>query len=89
MSAATESAALSARQAVSDLSDQVGRASATSRQVGHQMLDSSRDYISSQPPDKVLLGVAGLAVAAALGMAYQKRVIEEVGCDEGPGLSEA
>ena len=63
---------------MSDLSDQVGRASATSRQVGHQMLDSSRDYISSQPRDKVLLGVAGLAVAAALGMAYQKRVIEEV-----------
>ena len=78
VSAATESAALSARQAVSDLSDQVGRASATSRQVGHQILDSSRDYISSQPRDKVLLGVAGLAVAAALGMAYQKRVIEEV-----------
>jgi hypothetical protein len=82
VSAATESATLSVRQAVSDLSDQVGRAgaraSATSRQVGHQILDSSRDYIPSEPRDKVLLGVAGLAVAAALGMAYQKRVIEEV-----------
>ena len=82
VSAATESAALSARQAVSNLSDQVGRVgsrvSNTSRQVGHQLLDSSRDYIPSEPRDKVLLGVAGLAVAAALGMAYQKRVIEEV-----------
>jgi hypothetical protein len=28
--------------------------------------------------DNVMLGVAGLAVAAALGMAYQKRIAEEV-----------
>ena len=74
---AAMNAALSAKQAMSDLSDQVGRASATSRRLGTRF-DFSCDYILSQPRDKVLLGVAGLAVAAALGMAYQKRVIEEV-----------
>ena len=55
------------------------RATAAVDDMAEDALASGRDIVAlSETRDKVLLGVAGLAVAAALGMAYQKRVAEEV-----------
>ena len=55
------------------------RATAAVDDMAEDALASGRDIVAlSETRDKVLLGVAGLAVAAALGLAYQKRVAEQV-----------
>jgi hypothetical protein len=70
-----------------DLSDQAEHAAqrATS-QVSSQMSRSFDDTVAAAKSalpdadarDRLLLGVAGLAVAAALGIAWQKRLTENV-----------
>ena len=69
-----------AGRATADAAQKV--ASRTTAAVDHMVddaLTSGRDIVTlSETRDKILLGVAGLAVAAALGMAYQKRVAEDV-----------
>ena len=55
------------------------RATAAVDDMAEDALASGRDVVAlSESRDKILLGVAGLAVAAALGLAYQKRVAEQV-----------
>jgi hypothetical protein len=55
------------------------RVTAAVDDMADDALASGRDIVAlSETRDKVLLGVAGLAVAAALGLAYQKCVAEEV-----------
>ena len=55
------------------------RATAAVDDMAEDALASGRDIVAlSETRDKVLLGVAGLAVAAALGLAYQKRGAEQV-----------
>jgi hypothetical protein len=55
------------------------RATAAVDEMAEDALASGRDIVAlSETRDKVLLGVAGLAVAAALGLAYQKRGAEQV-----------
>jgi ElaB/YqjD/DUF883 family membrane-anchored ribosome-binding protein len=81
--AQAESIASTARRAVHDVRDQAGnatmRATAATNQLVHDTLSSGQDMMAKVGTrDNVLLGVAGLAVAAALGMAYQKRIAEEV-----------
>jgi hypothetical protein len=78
-----ESVASTTRRAVHDMSDMAGgvttRATAAANEVVHDTLTSGEDPIARVGTrDNVLLGVAGLAVAAALGLAYQKRVAEGV-----------
>ena len=77
------SIASTARRAVHDMRDQAGnatmRATAATNELVHDTLSSGQDVMAKVGTrDNVLLGVAGLAVAAALGMAYQKRIAEEV-----------
>ena len=65
------------------MSDQAGsatkRATAATNELVHDTLNSGQEIIAKVGTrDNILLGVAGLAVAAALGMAYQKRIAEEV-----------
>jgi hypothetical protein len=81
--AQAESVASTARRAIQDVSDQAGnvttRATAATNEMVHDTLTSGEELIAKVGTrDNVLLGVAGLAVAAALGMAYQKRIAEEV-----------
>ena len=55
------------------------RATAAVDHMAEDALASGRDIAAlSESRDKILFGVAGLAVAAALGLAYQKRVTEEM-----------
>ena len=54
-------------------------ASSRTSQFMRETIHDTRDALAdSQSRDKLLLGVAGVAVAAALGMACQKRIAEEV-----------
>jgi ElaB/YqjD/DUF883 family membrane-anchored ribosome-binding protein len=81
--AQAESAAATARRRVQDLADQAGqagrRATAVTSDMVRDTLSSGEDMAARLGTrDNVMLGVAGLAVAAALGMAYQKRIAEEV-----------
>jgi hypothetical protein len=83
MKAQAESVAATAQRAVRDMSEQAGsatkRATAATNEIVHDTLSSGEDLMAKVGTrDNVLLGVAGLAVAAALGMAYQKRIAEEV-----------
>jgi hypothetical protein len=55
------------------------------RDIASRTMHDARDMVSSAVArvdtdmrDKILLGAAGLAVAAALGVACQKRITEEV-----------
>jgi len=76
-----------ASNAVSDASERAAAtATDTSRRATILASDTARSWresasrellVSSDTRDKVLLGVAGLAVAGALGIAFQKRVSEE------------
>jgi gas vesicle protein len=66
-----------------DLADQAAgaarRFSSTADDTVRDPLAAGQRVISdTEARDKVLLGVAGLAVAAALGIAYQKRALEDV-----------
>ena len=55
------------------------RATAAVDDMAGDALASGRDIVAvSETRDKILLGVAGFAVAAALGFAYQKRVTEDM-----------
>jgi hypothetical protein len=81
--AQAESVAGAARRTVQDLSYQAEharvRATAVTNEMVRDTLTTGEDLITKVGTrDNVLLGVAGLAVAAALGMAYQKRIAEEV-----------
>jgi hypothetical protein len=81
--AQAESVAAAAMGRVQELSDQASsagrRATAVTNEMVRDTLNSSEDLVARfGTRDNVMLGVAGLAVAAALGMAYQKRVAEEV-----------
>ena len=81
--AQAESVASTAMHAVHDMRNQAGiatrRATAATNELVHDTLSSGQDMVAKVGTrDNVLLGVAGLAVAAALGMAYQKRIAEEV-----------
>jgi hypothetical protein len=72
-----ETATESARRLVHDARDGIGNAAQTVRDV----TDVARDMTPAPPRDardKILLGVAGLAVAAALGVSLQKRTAAEV-----------
>jgi hypothetical protein len=79
----TANALSAARRTGHDLTDQ---AAGTAARLSRTADDTVRDTLSAgqkmisdtETRDKVLLGVAGLAVAAALGIAYQKRALEEV-----------
>jgi hypothetical protein len=80
--AQADSAVSAARRTMHDIADEAGqvRARATTATNGmvHDTMASGGELLGKVGRDNVLLGVAGLAVAAALGMAYQKRVSEEV-----------
>lgn len=81
--AQADSVVSAARRTVHDISDQAGsmrlRATAATTHMVDDTMRSGGEFIDKVGSrDNVLLGVAGLAVAAALGMAYQKRVSEEV-----------
>ena len=76
-----------ARNTVSDAGDHAAslatRASHTAKPLAGDIATSLRDTASTDffpaadTRDRILLGVAGLAVAGALGIAYQKRVVTE------------
>jgi len=76
-----------ARSSVRDTGDQVAalgrRASVTARSLARDTVRSVRETAGTVPSleadtrDKILLGVAGFAVAGALGIAFQKRMTEE------------
>jgi hypothetical protein len=78
----TSEAMSAVRRAANDFGDQAAR---TAARVSSAAESTVRDTVSAgqnlmsdtDTRDKVLLGVAGLAVAAALGIAYQKRVLED------------
>ena len=68
-----------AQNALGGVKYAASRATATAGHMAEDALASGRDIVAlSETRDKVLLGVAGLAVATALGLAYQKRVTEGV-----------
>ncbi len=79
----TANALSAARRTGHDLTDQATEAatrlSSAADETVRDTLSAGQKMISdTDMRDKVLLGVAGLAVAAALGIAYQKRALEEV-----------
>jgi len=78
----TAEAVSAVRRTRHDLTDQAadaaGRfATAADGTVRDTIAAGQRMISNTDTRDKVLLGVAGLAVAAALGIAYQKRALED------------
>jgi hypothetical protein len=68
-----------AQNALGGVKYAASRATAAVDHMAEDALASGRDTVApSETRDKLLLGVAGLAVATALGLAYQKRVTEGV-----------
>jgi hypothetical protein len=83
LKAETESLNARAQGAVRSVSDRTRSATmdASSRtsQFMRETIHDARDTLAdNESRDKLLLGVAGVAVAAALGIACQKRIAEEV-----------
>ena len=63
------------RQATASASTQAGRVAESSDRMVRDAMSAGEQMLAAPGSgDKVLLGVAGIAVAAALGMAYQKRM---------------
>jgi hypothetical protein len=78
LKAETESLNAKAASAVRSISDGALGASDRSAKFMREVLHEGRDVLTeSEPRDKLLLGIAGVAVAAALGIACQKRIAEE------------
>ena len=70
-----ETATESARRLVHEARDGIGNAA----EAVWAAAEDARDVdLTPEPRDKILLGVAGVAVAAALGMSLQKRITAEV-----------
>ena len=68
-----------AQNALGGVKYAASRATAAVDHMAEGTLASGRETVApSETRDKLLLGVAGLAVATALGLAYQKRVTEGV-----------
>jgi hypothetical protein len=79
----TDAVRSSIRRARHDFVDTASQATAQGTAATKEMIGNAaglgRDMLSTgEPRDKLLLGLAGLAVAAALGIAYQKRASEDV-----------
>jgi hypothetical protein len=83
LKAETESLNAAARRTARDATDKAlgatRTASAHTAQVVREAMHDGRDALANADSrDKLLLGVAGIAVAAALGIACQRRIAEEV-----------